>query len=227
MAKRMGKALLAAIKKEAGPPPASKEGVLGNLHRRRVLQYFCLHPCGAVGEVARALGLSPATVRFHALRLAGAEYLAPAGPSFLPAELVAREEVRLFEALSTAASRRVLAAAYANTGLTVGELAEAMRMSRQGLASLLDTFESLGLVSRVADGRFTRVYPTRVLETRRDGNRARRKQFCETLVRRLEAEGESPQVLRKTDTELNVRFGRGSAKATLELSVEPFSALLM
>ena len=218
MAKRMGRALLSAIKKEAGPPPASKESILGNPHRRRVLQYFCLHPCGAVGEVAKALGLSPATVRFHALRLVEAEYLAPAGPSFLPKDLVAREDVPLFEAL---------AAAYANTGLTVGELSDAVGVSRQGAASLLDTFESLDLISRVADGRFVRVYPTRMLEGRRDGNRTRRKQFCDLIVRRMEAEGESPQVLRRTDTELHLRLGRKPERAALELSLEPFSALLM
>ena len=227
MAKRMGRALLSAIKKEAGPPPASQESILGNPHRRRVLQYFCLHPCGAVGEVAKALGLSPATVRFHALRLVEAEYLAPAGPSFLPKDLVAREDVPLFEALATAGSRRVLAAAYANTGLTVAELSDAVGVSRQGAASLLDTFESLDLISRVADGRFVRVYPTRMLEGRRDGNRTRRKQFCDLIVRRMEAEGESPQVLRRTDTELHLRLGRKPERAALELSLEPFSALLM
>src|SRR6266511_4652144 len=227
MGKRMGRALLAAIKKEPGPAPAPKEGVLGNPQRRRVLQYFCLHPCGALGEAAKALGLSPGTVRFHALRLASSEYLAPAASSFFPADLVPREDVPLFAALASAATRRVLAAVYANTGLTIGELAEALEISRQGLASLLETFESLGLVTKVADGRSTRVYPTRALEGRRDANRGRRRQFCDTLARRLEAEGESPQVLRRTDTEIQLRFGRGSAKATLELSVEPYSAVLV
>jgi len=227
MAKRMGRALLSAIKKEEGPLAISKESVLGNLHRRRVLQYLCLHPCGAIGEVARALGVSPATVRFHAQRLAASEYLIPAGSRFLPADLVPREDAPLFEALGAAATRRVLAAAYANTGLTVGELAETAKMSRQAVADLLDSFESLGLVSRVADGRFVRVYPSRALEARRDGTRARRKQFCESLVRRLKMEGEAPMILRRTDTELQVRFGRGAGKATLELSLEPYSALLM
>src|SRR5437867_1509459 len=222
MVKRMGRALLAAVKKEAGPAPAPKEGVLGNPQRRRVLQYFCLHPCGALGEAAKALGLSPATVRFHALRLASSEYLAAAASSFFPADLVPREDVPLFEALASAATRRVLAAVYANTGLTIGELAEGLGISRQGLTSLVDTFASLGLVTKVADGRFARVYPTRSLEGRRDGNRGRRRQFCEALVRRLEAEGESPEVLRRTDTELQLRYGRGRGKTTLELSLEPY-----
>src|SRR2546425_5727042 len=134
MAKRMGKALLAAIKKEPGPPAERKESVLGNPQRRRVLQYFCLHPCGSIAEVAKALGLSPATVRFHGLRLSSAEYLVPAGPSFFPAGLVDADDVSVFEALSTEGARRVLAAAYANAGLTVTELAEAVGISRQGAA---------------------------------------------------------------------------------------------
>ncbi len=227
MAKRMGRALLAALRKEPPALPVSKEGVLGNPQRRRVLQYLCLHPCGSIAEVAKALGLSPATVRFHALRLAASEYVIAGGPSFLPAGLVEGEDIPLFEALATAGARRVLAAVFGTTGLTVTELAEAVGMSRQGTAALLDTFESLGLVSRVADGRFVRVYPTRALEERRDRTKPRRKHFCDALLRRLEQEGEGPEVLRRTDTEVHLRFGRGLAKATLELSIEPFSALLL
>src|SRR5947209_3529269 len=227
MAKRMGRALLAALRKEPGAVGVSKQGVLGNPQRRRVLQYLCLHPCGAIAEVAKALHLSPATVRFHALRLAAAEYVIPVGPSFLPTGLVEGDDVPLFEALATVGARRLLAAAFGNTGLTVTELAEAVGMSRQGTATLLDTFESLGLVSRVADGRFTRVYPTRALEVRRDRMASRRKHFCDALLRRLEREGEAPEVLRQTATEVHLRFGRGAEKATLQLSIEPFSALLL
>src|SRR5881397_3284521 len=106
MARRMGKALLAAIKTEAGPPAATKESVLGNPQRRRVLQYFCLHPCGSLGEVAKALGLSPATVRFHGLRLVAAGYLAASRASFFPAGLVDGTDVPVFEALATAGPRR-------------------------------------------------------------------------------------------------------------------------
>ena len=62
MAKRMGRALVAAMKREAGPAASPRESVLGNPQRRRVLQYLCLHPCGSIAEVAKALGLSPATV---------------------------------------------------------------------------------------------------------------------------------------------------------------------
>ncbi len=227
MAKRMGRALLAALRKETAATPVSKVGVLGNPQRRRVLQYLCLHPCGSIAEVAKALRLSPATVRFHALRLAAAEYVVAVGPSFLPAALVDGEDVPLFEALGTSGARRLLAAAFGTAGLTLTELSEAVGMSRQGTAALLDSFESLGLVSRVVDGRFTRVYATRALEERRERTTQRRKNFCDALVRRLQQEGEGPQVLRRTDTAVHLRFGRGAEKTTLELSIEPFSALLL
>ena len=73
----------------------------------------------------------------------------------------------LFEALATAGSRRVLAAAYANTGLTVGELSDAVGVSRQGAASLLDTFESLDLISRARLSR-----PTGLCSARKRNPRA-------------------------------------------------------
>ncbi len=227
MPKRMGRALLAALRKEPAPVAGPREPVLGNAQRRRVFQHFCLHPCGAVGEAARALGLAPATVRFHLRRLAQAEYVAPAGPSYAPPGLIEPGDLPLFEALASGPARRVLTAVYADVGLPVGELARVSGMSRTAVASLLDAFEPLRLVSRVADGRFVRVYPTRALEEKRDRQRPRARNFCERLLRRLEAEGETPEVLRRTATELQVRFGRGPAKATLEVALDPYSLLLL
>src|SRR3972149_4454312 len=95
----------------------------------------------------------------------------PAAPdeSSAPAGLVPPDALPLFRALATAPARRALAAAYGTAGLSVGELADAVGLSRQALASLLDSFEALGLVSRVADGRFTRVYATRGPPERRGG----------------------------------------------------------
>jgi len=227
MPKRMGRALLAALHRQGAPPPGPKSPVLGNPQRRRVFQFLCLHPSSPIAEIAKALGLSPATVRFHALRLVQAEYLVPAGSSFVPAGLVEPDDVPLFRALASASARRVLAAAYAGAGLPVGELAGAAGMSRQAVASLLDTFSRLRLVSRVADGRYARVYATRTLEEKRERHRARAGHFCDALLQRLEAEGQAPEVLRRTPSEFQVRLGRGSAKASIQLSIEPYSSLLL
>src|SRR3989337_2827796 len=191
MTKRMGRAFLAAIKKEAEAAPGARESVLGTLQRRRVFQSLCLHPAGSIAEVARALGVSPATVRFHALRLAAAAYLAATDESFVPAGLVPPDDLPLFRALATAPARRALAAAYGTAGLSVGELADAVGMSRQAPRP------------------------------------PRPRQFCESVLRRLAAEGEAPAVLRQTPAEFQCRFGRGSLRALLELRVEPYSALLM
>ena len=38
---------------------------------------------------------------------------------------------------------------------------------------------------------------------------------------------DAPEVLRQTDNEVHLRFGRGNPKETLELSIEPFSALIL
>src|SRR3989304_1409457 len=84
MTKRMGRAFLAAIKKEAEAAPGARESGLGNPQRRRVFQSLCLHPAGSIAEVARALGVSPATVRFHALRLAAGAALAAPGEGAVP-----------------------------------------------------------------------------------------------------------------------------------------------
>src|SRR3972149_4186000 len=59
MTKRMGRAFLAAIKKEAEAAPGARESVLGNPQRRRGFQSLCLHPPGSIAGGARALGGSP------------------------------------------------------------------------------------------------------------------------------------------------------------------------
>jgi DNA-binding transcriptional ArsR family regulator len=166
-------------------------------------------------------------VRFHLRKLAQAEYVAPAGPSYVPLGLIEPDDVALFGTLASEPARRLLAAVYASAGLPVGELARVSGMSRTAVASLLDAFERFRLVSRVADGRFVRVYPTRALEEKRDRHRPRARHFCEGVLRRLEAEGEAPEVLRRTPTELQVRFGRGPAKATLQLALDPYPPLLL
>lgn len=226
MPRGVGRALLAAVKSQAKPRVVSRGTPFGNPHRRRLFQYLGLHPCGSLSEAAKALGLSPATIRFHALRLADANYVVATRRGFYPVGLIDPDETSLFEAFSTSSMRRVLAAVYEHPGRALSELAGTLGMTRQTVAALLDHFDSHGLVTRVADGKFVRVYPTRVLEEKSAQQAVRGKQFVDDILRRLEAEGEDPEVLRRTSEACVVRLGRGP-KSVLELHLEPYASLLL
>src|SRR3972149_1544551 len=104
MGSGVARALREAIKKPAQPRPAPRDSVLGNPQRRRVIQYLCIHPCGSLSEGGRALGISPATVRFHALRLAEAGYLGESMHGFCPQGFVDPDDLPMFETLGGAPS---------------------------------------------------------------------------------------------------------------------------
>ena len=217
----IARALLLAVKVQDVPVAGTRESVFGNPQRRRVFQYLCVHPCGSLFEAARALALSPATVRFHVQRLLKADYLTSSTHGIYPAGFLDADDVLMFEAARSSATRRVLAAVYARPGSALSELANFVGMTRQTVASLFGVFEALGVVARVSDGRFLRVYPTKALDERQERHRRRARQFADSFVQRLAADDEKPEVLRRTATDCLIRFGRGASKAVIELALEP------
>jgi len=70
------------------------------------------------------------------------------------------------------------------------------------------------------------VRPTDVLARKREANRVRADAFGEALVRRLAAEGLSPELLRRDETTLLVRFGMGTQRVLLDLSLDPYGTVL-
>lgn len=227
MARGVGRALLAAMKNEAAAPALGPSSLFASVHRLRVFQYLSLHPCGSLSDAARALGVAPATVRFHALRLTAAGYLVESRRGFYPLGLIDPEDVPVFEMLASAVTRKVVAAVYARPGQGLTDLGKALGMTRQAVSSVLARFESHRLTTRVTDGRFVRVYPTRILEERQERHRARGRRFVDDLLRRLGADGEDPRILRRTSEICVVRLGGGPSKAVLELHLDPFASLLL
>ena len=60
---------------------------------------------------------------------------------------------RVFKALADPGRRKLLDRLYERSGLTLGELCETMRMSRQAVAQHLDILESANLISTKWNGR--------------------------------------------------------------------------
>ena len=65
--------------------------------------------------------------------------------------------------------------------------------------------------------------PTDLIARKRESNRARTNAFADGLLRRLMEEGLSPELLRRDETTVLVRFGSGSKKVVLDVTLDPYA----
>ncbi len=228
MVRRMGKALLTAIRQE---PSEEKEtasrAALLSLQRCRLFQFFCLHPLASIADAARATDMADGTVRWHGSRLVESGWLELRESTYYPSGLVDSADLPVFGVLGPSGARRALSCVFDTPGQSVSELARTSRQSRQAASGLVDDLRTVGLVSVVEDGAFTRLYPTRLLADRREAHAPRAAAFCQEVLRRLTADGLAPEVLRRTRSEFHVRFGPPGRRLALDLPVDPFSSALI
>ena len=66
------------------------------------------------------------------------------------------------------------------------------------------------------------MYPTDVLVRKRDANHERADAFGEALLRRLAEEGLAPELLRREEAALLLRFGGGTRRVQLGVPLDPY-----
>jgi len=167
--------------------------------------------------------MSPATVRWHTWDLTENRYLQSEGMSLFPAGLIDLADVSMFAALAPAGRAAVLAAVFDVPGISFQEIASRVGLTRQSVSKVASEFAEFGLVRLVDDGRFRRMYPTDLLARKRDANRGRADAFEEAILRRLMDEGLAPELVRREETRLLVRFGTGAKRVLLEVPVDPYA----
>src|SRR2546428_2893513 len=94
---------------------------------------------------------------------------------------------------------------------------------RQSVRKVASELAEFGLARLVDDGRFRRVYSTDLLSRKREANRGRTRAFEEAVLRRLMEEGLAPELVRREETRLLVRFGTGATRVLLEIPVDPYA----
>ena len=224
MARGLGRALQRAVSREGADVDLEGEGrSLANARRRQVFRYFCLRPCARIGDISRALKMSQATVRWHAWDLTENRYLISEGVSIFPAGLIDPGDVSLFGALATTGRAAVLAAAFDVPGISFQDVAPRVGLTRQSVSKVASELAEFGLVRLVDDGRFRRLYATDLLARRREANRDRAVAFEEALLRRLTDEGLAPELVRREETRLLLRFGTGAKRVLLEVPLDPYA----
>ena len=223
MARGLGRALQTVLAQEGPGEDLEVEGPsLANARRRQVFRYLCLRPCARVGEIGRVLGMSHATVRWHARDLFENGYLEVEGPRAFPRGLIDPEDSTLFALLATPGRSSVLRTCFAEPGVSLLELSAAVDRTRQSASKIGSELADLGLVTLVEDGRFRRHYPTEILARKREANRPRVRAFADALVHRLGEEGLSPELLRAAEGEVLVRFGAAAKHVVLDVPLDPY-----
>ena len=224
MARGIGRALQQAVAQEGPGEDLAVEGrSLANARRRRLFRYLCLRPCARVGDIGRDLSISQATARWHAWDLLENGYVKIEGARVFPKGLIDSEDAAMFASLASTGRAAILAAAFESPGISFQELASRIHLTRQSVSRISVELEEFGLLNLVEDGRYRRVYPTDLLARKREANRARADAFGEALLRRLQEEGLSPELIRRDETTLLVRFGTGSQRVLLDLPLDPYA----
>jgi len=224
MGRGLGRALEQAGARDDLAEDLEVEGrSLANARRRQLFRYLCRRPCARVGEIGRELAMSQATVRWHAWDLVENGYVQIEGTRAFPKGLIDPEDAAMFASLASAGRAAVLEAAFRQSGLSFQELAVAIGLTRQSVGKIASELAEFGLLTLVDDGRYRRVYPTDLIPRKRASNRARSNAFADGLVRRLTEEGLSPELLRRDETMVLVRFGAGSKKVVLDVPLDPYA----
>ena len=224
MARGMGRALQRAVSREGAEIDLEGEGrSLANARRRQVFRYFCLRPCARVGDISRELKMSPATVRWHTWDLTENRYLRSEGVSLFPAGLIDLADVSMFATLASAGRAAVLAAVFDVPGISFQEVASRVGLTRQSVSKVASELAEYGLVRFVDDGRFRRGYSTDLLSRKREANRGRADAFEDAILRRLMEEGLAPELVRREETRLLIRFGTGAKRVLLEVPLDPYA----
>ncbi len=219
----VGRALQAALAHGEPEEDLGIEGPsLAKAHRRHIFRYLCLRPCARAGEIGRALSLSEATVRWHERNLIENGYLDMDGPHLYPRGLIDPRDVVLFALLAAPGRDAVLGAALADPGISLRELASRVGVTRQTASKAATELAEVDLLTSLEDGRFRRLYPTSLLQRKREANRARADAFVGHLLRRLQEDRLAPETLRRDDSMVLLRFGVGSQRVVLDIPLDPY-----
>ena len=174
-----------------------------NPARRKVFEYLCQFPAAHFSEMARDVGFSTPTLRWHLEKLEKRGFLAKKAVGnklvYFPVGLVSSEDVDVLCLLHKDKARTVLVLVYNRGGLSQKDIQAETRINGQTLTGYLKSLESAKLLSSLEDGRYRRYYPTNVLLGLSEKHRQALRRFRSSIFNVLQADGVAPRIVRSTD----------------------------
>jgi DNA-binding transcriptional ArsR family regulator len=234
-----GKGIGRALKKDMGREAEIAREAAGssggpalfmNEMRREIFRLLCLRPCLHLSGVAKLMGISVPTARWHLKKLMGEKFVARRAFAkkmvHFPTGLLEEEEVGIFSLLNDEGARSVLHHVMEGPGLSQKDLKDIMNVRHQVVMWHAGRLAESGLVNIVGDGRYKRYYPTDLLGRKEDAHRKRIRHFRESLVARLKRDGVEPEVMKTTAWELHLRITSGPSRRSFVIPTRPFRTVL-
>ncbi|MFH0815459.1 MAG: hypothetical protein V1934_01400 [Methanobacteriota archaeon] len=194
-----------------------------------VLSFLSHRPCSIRSQIASAMSLSPASIKWHLRKLAKAELLAARNfkghAAYYPVGMLRDEEFEIFAFLANEDRRAALREVITNPGLAQDGLALKLGSSRQSVSRVLRDLGKLGLALTSRDGRSVRYYPSELLSNSGEAYLDRRKGLLDGTLSKLSVLGLQPKVIKSDPAEVYVIIGGKGRQTTLRFGLNPYVTL--
>ena len=209
----------------------SFESVFMNRNRRKIFEYLCRKPCAHLRQIARDIGLSAPSAKWHLGRIKqrGFIYSAEIGGHlvFYPRRLILRESLKFFSYLSREKTGDLLKLIILKPGITQRELADELGRNPQSVSKLLGKIKSENLVHYIKDGREKKNFiAKRTIEKVGKNPRNRRQQFITWLLEELRNDGVRPEIMTKKKSQVTIKIFDGEKDVPFIIVTQPLEYLL-
>jgi len=205
--------------------------VLMNATRKKIFLFLCKNPASHLRVIAQNLGVSSTTASWHLRKLTEGQFITQRSirkkSVYYPTFLIEAEEVELFSVLATEKYKNLYQQVLKNPGINQKSLSKGLGISHQSVLFLSKKLLSMGLVSKLSDGKFIRYYPTKMLEDRSEEMKRRNKQFRIDIIKYLKQDGLDPKLVKRTDNFLLVDILVGSSRERVKIMTNPYRSVLL
>ena len=218
------------MKREGGARgPSQMRGLALSENDAEILSFLSHRPCSIRSQIASAMSLSPASIKWHLRKLVKAELLASRDfkghAAHYPVGMLREEEFEIFALLAHEDMRTALRAVITSPGLAQDDLSHTLGLSRQTVSRIMHELGKAGIVVPARDGRSVRYYPSDVLAISGDAYSDRRKTLLDGTMSKLSMLGLQPKVIKSEPAEIYVMIGGKGRQTTLRFGLNPYVTL--
>jgi DNA-binding transcriptional ArsR family regulator len=229
--KRVGAALLEALKKESAPRNSIRmKGLALSENDIGIFSHLSNRPCSIASQIAKDLDLSRGTVKWH-LRKLVKNGLVTSKPfkgrdAFYPIGMLTEGELRAFALLASPERLSALIFVLNKPGESQESVAIGLNASRQSIHRVMIELMGEGLVSASKDGRSVRYYPTDLLSIRGEAYAERRKSLLDGVVSILSSLSLQPRVVKSNVHEAHIILGDRGRQLVLRFGLNPYYSVV-
>jgi DNA-binding transcriptional ArsR family regulator len=219
------------LKREDGARgPSQMRGLALSENDADILSFLSHRPCSIRSQIASAMSLSPASIKWHLRKLVKAELLATRDfkghTAHYPVGMLRDDEFGIFALLAYEDMREALKAVAGSPGLAQDGFSQKLGFSRQTVSRVVRELGKAGIVVSARDGRSVRYYPSDTLSISGEAYADRRKTLLDGTISKLSMLGLQPKVIKSDPAEIYVMIGAKGRQTTLRFGLNPYVTCL-